>query len=134
LGLSLLLVDHESGYTLQSWRLLIGENKMANPLIAPVKKYLVKNGFKGISVKNGQGTAWGWVKIDHEIDRPKNCTCVGNYPYCEHCREAINKTSDKIKTASSLAVKIAGLKFYTYTSDDGIGYENDEILVQVGIK
>ncbi len=44
---------------------------MANKLIAPAKKALAqKYGYKNVSVRNGQGTAWGWVECSIDVPTP----------------------------------------------------------------
>lgn len=90
---------------------------MANKLVPVVKKALAnKYGFKNVSVKNGQGTAWGWV--DARINIPE-----------------IQDNSQRrmiIDQAYSIAFKAvsdAGLKFYTYSDD--MGGENNCLIIQI---
>jgi len=92
---------------------------MANPLIKPIKKAIAKKyGFKNVSVKNGTGTAWGWVHIT-----------INN----QVRKEGEDIYTEALKIAQK-ALQDEGLKAYTYLSDDGYGTENDEILVQVNYK
>ena len=106
-----------------------------NILIKPVKTALVrKYGFKNVSVKNGKGTAWGWVDARITVLKPKMCQCKEGEVYCQECKNTINQVSQEALKIGHEAVKNAGLKFYTYTSGDGYGSESSEFLVQVSLK
>lgn len=88
---------------------------MANQLIKPVKKAMAKKyGFKNVSVRNGEGTAWGWVHItlNNQVRDDRDI-------YTEALRIAKQSLVDE------------GLKAYTFCSDSGYNDEVDEILVQV---
>lgn len=87
-----------------------------NQLIKPAKDALVKEfGYKNVSVKNGTGTAWGWVHINI-IASPRN-----NYDLIR------NRVNQVIADAWSKA----GLKPYTFSSDDGYNDRLDCVLIQV---
>lgn len=105
---------------------------MANKLIKPVKKALAeKYGYKNVSVKNGQGTAWGWVDIHLSINKPKNCNCIENEPYCETCGKLLNEKRLECEHLAVETLKKENLKPYTYYADDGYSTEHNEILTQV---
>lgn len=106
-----------------------------NKLIKPIKSALSKKyGYKNVSVKNGRGTAWGWVEAYVNISKPEGCTCKENDPYCQVCRNLINQAHDEGRMLSYEAIKEAGLKFYTYFSDDGYGTERDEFLLTINLE
>ena len=95
-----------------------------NQLVKPTKKILSGIfGIKNVSVKNGQGTAWGWVDCYIQISKPINCTCVDNEPYCDNCRAALNAASKFAENATK------EIPYYTYSSDEGQEYS--EQLIQV---
>lgn len=96
-----------------------------NKLVPVVKKALAaKYGYKNVSVKNGQGTAWGWV-----------CATVktGKLPqdrmFTEQEREFANQTRTEAEKIAHEAVEKEGLKFYTYCSD--YGNENSEFNLTI---
>lgn len=92
---------------------------MANKLIPVVKKALVqKYGFKNVSVKNGQGTAWGWVEV--RITKPEVYT-----------NPEIYDLRLEAETIAIKAVKDAGMSFYTYCSDDVMSSNNICLLIQI---
>ena len=94
---------------------------MANPLIKPIKEGLSKiYGYKNVSVRNGQGTAWGWVEIKVKTD----------YEDGERNEGYFNKSREIEHQAVEILQK-AGLKPYTFTADDGYYTEHNDILVQV---
>lgn len=91
-----------------------------NPLIKPIKKALAaKFGHKNVSVKNGQGTAWGWVEV--RVYSPKH---ADDMP-----REEELAIEADARAIAYKAVHEAGLKFHTYCSDDGYNSERDCVLV-----
>lgn len=62
---------------------------MANKLIKPIKKALAaKYGYKNVNVKNGRGTAWGWVEAKIKVKKPEQCHCGENnlIGYCDYCK------------------------------------------------
>jgi hypothetical protein len=100
---------------------------MANKLIQVVKKALAaKYGYKNVSVTNGSGTAWGWVcaKIN-----------TGKLPtqrmFTDEERKIVNEIHAEAEKIAHKAVSDAGLKFYTYCSDDGYGTENSEFNLTI---
>lgn len=73
-----------------------------------IKKALADRfGFKNVSVRNATGTAWGWVEVNI---------------YVEGETAGLREEAEKI-------IKATGVKLYTYTDD--MGYDHDELLVQV---
>ena len=108
-----------------------------NKLIKPIKKALAKEyGYKNVSVKNGSGTAWGWVDINIKADKPKDCTCSdmpNQWAYCKTCKETVNKISENALNISREALKREDLAFYTYSSDDGYGSEREDCIIQVNL-
>lgn len=91
---------------------------MANKLIPVVKKALAsKYGFKNVSVKNGQGTAWGWVET--HITVPEN--------YDPSQKQGVYNEAQQI---AKKAVKDAGMEFYTYCDDGGYG-DRDCFLLSI---
>lgn len=73
-----------------------------------IKKALAeKYGFKNVSVKNGTGTAWGWVEVKILVDGDTT---------------GIREEAEKIIAGT-------GVKLYTYTDD--MGYDHTELLVEV---
>lgn len=74
-----------------------------------IKKALAKKfGFKNVSVKNGTGTAWGWVHV---------------YIVVEGETKGISEVVEKM-------IKDTGVKLYTYADDMGYG-DHDCLLVEV---
>ena len=107
---------------------------MTNPRVKPIKKALAeKYGYKNVSVRNGQGTATGWVEANIQLPKPDNCYCKPDEPYCRNCGEFINSVSEKMNKIAYEALKENNLKFYTYSSDDGYNTEYDEFLLQVSL-
>lgn len=107
---------------------------MANELIRPAKQALAqKYGYKNVSVKNGRGTAWGWVEANIYMDRPQNCT--GDNPfYCSNCRETLNNVYTEAHKIMADAWVKAGLRPYTYYADDGYNTANSSVLVQASFR
>ena len=105
-----------------------------NTRVKPIKKALAKKyGFKNVSVKNGEGTAWGWVRAKIETNKPSDCSCSPNETYCQSCRNKINETSREAEGIAFEALRKENLKFYTYSSDDGYGTETSEFILQVNL-
>ncbi len=103
-----------------------------NPRIKPIKSALSeKYGYKNVSVVNGKGTAWGWVEAHIYVPKSNPCDCRVNDPYCATCRATLNEVNKEAKSISYEALKTAGLKFGTYSSDMGDGSMNDEFILQV---
>jgi hypothetical protein len=101
---------------------------MANERILPIKKALAdRYGYKNVSVKNGTGTAWGWVEARIIVDRPADCGCEARL-ICDHSRAV----SQEAETIARDALKNVGLEFYKYSSD--MGGDHDEFLLQVRYK
>lgn len=113
---------------------------MPNELCKPIKSALVKiYGAKNVSVKNGRGTAWGWVEIgvsmpevEHKEDHHMaNKYAFGDEMYCVTCPRLRNDKRMEVEMHALKALKDAGLEPHTYCSDDGYGQDNDCILVDV---
>lgn len=102
-----------------------------NQLIRPAKQVLVKRyGYQNVSVKNGSGTAWGWVEVRITTNKPT--TCTGNNPfYCTKCKEHMNQISTEATKLMYTAWQKLGLKPYTYCSDDGYNTDSAEVLIQI---
>lgn len=107
---------------------------MANVLIKPARKALAdKYGSKNVSVRNGTGTAWGWVEANIYLDKNPNCT--GDNPiYCDSCRAKLNEASEQAYKLMQQAWNETGVKPYTYYADDGYNTQRDEVLVQARYK
>lgn len=104
-----------------------------NKLIKPAKIALAKKyGYKNVSVKNGQGTAWGWVEVSIETYQPMPCTqfCKG-WEHTYTCQDARRSVTNEAREIMYKAWQEAGLKPYTYSSDDGYGTERDCTLIDV---
>lgn len=104
-----------------------------NKLIKPAKKALAKKyGYSNVSVKNGTGTAWGWVEVSITTTKPA-VECLGDEEYrmCSNCREAYSSITKEARAIMEEAWKAEGLTANTYTSDDGYGTERDEVLIDV---
>lgn len=96
-----------------------------NQLVPIVKKALAaKYGYKNVSVKNGSGTAWGWVCA--KINTGKLPT---DRMFTQEEREFANLTRQEAEKIAHKAVEEAGLKFYTYSSD--YGSENTEFNLTI---
>lgn len=105
-----------------------------NNLVKPIKTALAKKyGYKNVSVKNGRGTAWGWVEAVIKALRPVSCTCSPVSTYCQSCREILNAVSNEAREIAKESLRKENLKFYTYSSDDGYDTEREQFLVQVNI-
>jgi hypothetical protein len=88
---------------------------MNNPLIKPAKEALAKvYGYKNVSVRNGCGTASGWVEVSITTKK-----VVG---------VSVREEAWKIMYA---AWEKEGLKPYNYAADDGEGSTRDCVLVDV---
>ena len=106
-----------------------------NKLCAPIKKALVaKFGRENVTVRNGSGTAWGWVEIGLQVSEPLNCVCKPGDCYCPACREAIGSITKEAYKLIHEALNSAGLKPYTYCADDGYNTDSEEILLDVKFK
>jgi hypothetical protein len=110
--------------------------RIMNKLIAPAKKALAeKYGFRNVSVRNGQGTAWGWVEVSITIDKPANFSMLDeNGFYSRECRGNMDTISREAKQIMSKAWDKLGLKPYTYCSDDGYNSEKDDVLIDIKYK
>lgn len=91
-------------------------------------------GFKNVSVKRGRGTASGWVDAKVEIERPHDCFCKENEPYCSRCKEQLRDVNDEARKRVYDAMQKAGVKFSTYYSDDGYNTERDCFLLHINFK
>lgn len=104
-----------------------------NNLIKPAKTALAKKyGFKNISVRNGQGTAWGWVEVRIEIQTPRPCDF--NCKQWEHsykCREELRSVSLEAQQIMNKEWISEGLKPYTYSPDDGYSRDSQCSYVEV---
>lgn len=51
-----------------------------------VKEALRQAGYKVVKVGHGKGTAWGWLKVTVQVDKPADCYCEkvegGNCSFC----------------------------------------------------
>lgn len=105
---------------------------MANQLCKPIKKALAtKYGFKNVTVKNGTGTAWGWVKIGVSVPKPEVADHEHSEYGCTKCRVSENAISKEVEDLASQALKDNNLKFHTYCSDGGYNSERDCVLIDV---
>ncbi len=96
-----------------------------------VKKALAEiYGFKNVTANRGRGTAWGWVEARIKVAKPSSCICSPTTRYCEACRLTLRTAEANANKAVYAAMNMAGAKFYTYCSDDGMGVERDEFLLQ----
>lgn len=122
-----------------------------------VKQALLKHyASKDVSVRGDRGTAYGWVKVKVELDKPEGCTCnivekVATWSkdqytykyraqlnpmdsrsayYCEKCLNILTKNQEKVDKL----VYTSGAKFSHYYADDGYGTERAEVLTQVDIR
>jgi len=87
-----------------------------------VKKVLSNAyGHKNVSVRNGQGTAWGWCDISIKTTKSDKCSCNGFY--CQACKDKMNATSQEAEQL------LQGIEFYNYTDD--MGSRNTELIIQV---
>ena len=116
-----------------------------NKLIKPAKKALAnKYGYRNVSVKNGNGTAWGWVEIKiNNQSKPELCErcksikenspfpLFGNDYMCHECREKQSYIRKEAQNIIHKAWQEAGLKVYTYCVDDGYNSESEEVLIDV---
>lgn len=63
-----------------------------NQLIKPAKKALASRfGYKNVSVKNGKGTAWGWVECKITTTKPIESECTGDSPF-----DGYNSQNDEV--------------------------------------
>lgn len=105
-----------------------------NQLIRPAKKALSeKYGYKNVTVRNGQGTAWGWVECRIDVKKPEtNCTKAHTpWDTCYTCQDARRAISNEAEALMYKAWQKEGLKPYTYLTDDGIGTDRNEVLIDV---
>lgn len=80
---------------------------MANQLTTQIKKVLVvKYGYKNVSVKNGSGTAWGWVEVSIKV----------------------NGDTTGIRQEAIKIIKANKIELYKYTDDFG---DRDCLLIDV---
>lgn len=86
---------------------------MANKLIRPVKRGLSNiYGHKNVSVRNGEGTAWGWVQIT-----------------IKNASEGLKNTDVYNQVREILMVE--GLESYNFTADDGYDTQLDCVTVNI---
>ena len=109
---------------------------MANKLIKPIKKALAaKYGYKNVNVKNGRGTAWGWVEAKIKVKKPEQCHCGENnlIGYCDYCKSdnERHKIRAEAEIIATQAIQKENLSFYTYCSDDGYNTERNNFLLRV---
>ena len=74
---------------------------MINPYIKPTKqaiKAISSPLIKTVSVRNGTGTASGYIYINITAQKPAICT--DNPFYCENCKTRINEITKLIKVAT----------------------------------
>lgn len=105
-----------------------------NNLVKPIKSALSKEyGYKNVSVKNGRGTAWGWVEASISLPKPIDCGCSINEHYCQSCKDKVNKITKEGTEIAREALKKDNLSFHTYCSDDGFGTDREEFLLQINL-
>ena len=104
---------------------------MANELCSPIKKALSqKYGHKNISVKNGKGTAWGWINISIKINRTEAClTPSQKYCNCQVCRLIEREEQPQANLLIKTALEASNLKLYSYHDD--MGGNNEKIIVDI---
>ena len=93
-----------------------------------VKKYLEGQGYKGVKVGHGKGTAWGWLHVSVCTHRPMGCYCTlnqyGQWDRCHYCKNKWQEEYSKIEN---------GLMIFTGRTGDyggriGIDIELKEII------
>jgi len=75
-----------------------------------VKKALVGD-YPDVSVKHGNGTAWGWLRVSLSIPRPANCRCAeenNGRAYPESCRECKTEWQRFYETLGRRVQEITG--------------------------
>ena len=104
-----------------------------NKLIRPAKQALArKYGYQNVSVKNGTGTAWGWVHVSIKTAKPiVECRGDEAYMLCSIHREAERTILSEAREIMHKAWQSEGLKPYSYTVDDGYGSESEEVRIDV---
>lgn len=103
-----------------------------NLLIKPAKQVLAKRyGHMNVSVTNGTGTAWGWVRVRIIAHKALKCTGDTNGFYCNNCKENNRAVEREARELMRNEWAKLGLKAYTYASDDGYDTERDEVLISV---
>jgi len=91
-----------------------------NILIKPAKKVLSdKYGARNVSVRNGRGTASGWVEVSITTKRPEPaCGREHNvYELCYTCSDALRAVSNEAEKIMYAAWDKEGVKPYTYATD-----------------
>ena len=107
---------------------------MANQMCSIAKKALTKRyGYRNVSVKNGTGTAWGWLHVNIKYPKAIPCTCEHNawgvLNYCQPCKETM-RTQEKLAEAIVReALASEDKKLYTYDTD-GMG-DHEEMLLDI---
>jgi hypothetical protein len=92
-----------------------------------VKKAL-KGHFQNLRCVNGKGTAWGWVELSFDIERPADCYCNERLTgYCPACSEKIREARQKVYKL----IKDANIELYNYIADDGYNTERDCMLIDI---
>ncbi len=66
-----------------------------------VKKHLIGQGYKGVKVHHGKGTAWGWLRVSVYAPSPEGCSCVlneyGQWDRCHYCKNKWQEEYRKIE-------------------------------------
>lgn len=122
-----------------------------------IKQRLVKVfGAKNVSVRGERGTAYGWVSIKVQLDRPEGCTCnwvtetrtwsgkEHTYTYRAPMNDLVHRYDNMCPTCLELHEKMVqkvretiftkDIEYTHYTSDDGYGTEHAEVLYDVEIR
>jgi hypothetical protein len=111
-------------------------------------KQLLKKTFPNykVSVRQGKGTACGWLDCTIIAPFPKGCTCeIGENiatwakvpytykyrksEYCEKCHQLWLDVRDK----ADKAINNSNIEFSHYYSDDGYGTKRKEVLTNIKI-
>jgi hypothetical protein len=106
---------------------------MANIMCSIAKKALSKRyGHKNVSVKNGTGTAWGWLHVNIKYPKASPCTCEHNQwgiiKYCDSCKNTMHAEKKLAHAIVREALASENKKLYTYTDDGGYGDHNEMLL------
>lgn len=111
-----------------------------------VKQALIKIfPYKDVSVKNGRGTAYGWVNVSITTDLPKDCKCkfangdgykyrlpldsVRRTYFCQACDELHKETEEK----ANKAIDKSAVEFGVYYPDTGYNDSRRELMVNINV-
>lgn len=88
-----------------------------------IKKFVTKDLGLKARVIGGTGTAYGWVTVGIETEKPSDCTCTPGSEYCQECKQVMHKG---IEVEAKIVEKF-GTQMSSYCDD--MGGDNLEILV-----